>query len=402
MRDRTVALFREGYDFGRHECARRCSDVVEVRVLGRPVTLLRGPRLARVFYSDRMVRAGAMPRRVRKTLVGDGTIQNLDGPEHHARKAAFLALLSPERSRELAELFCGAWRRRLPSWQERGRVVLYDEVGELLCEAVCRWGGVPLPERDVGRRTRQLHALVEGAGGLGPRYLRGRVARWQTERWAGELVRRVRSGQLAPPPRSALAVLASLRGADGTPLDMRTAAAELLNVLRPTVAATRFVIFAALALHEHPQWRERVARDDGAVAHVAQEVRRYYPFFPAIGARAARPFEVDGAHVPAGRLVVLDLHGTDRDPSAWTDPEEFRPERFEEWSGDTYTLVPQGGGEHATGHRCPGEWVVLDVLQNALRLLTRETDYQVPPQDLSVRHNRLPAVPRSRFVVQVR
>jgi hypothetical protein len=42
------------------------------------------------------------------------------------------------------------------------------------------------------------------------------------------------------------------------------------------------------------------------------------------------------------------------------------------------------------------------VLQNALRLLTRETDYQVPPQDLSVRHNRLPAVPRSRFVVQVR
>jgi fatty-acid peroxygenase len=55
-----------------------------------------------------------------------------------------------------------------------------------------------------------------------------------------------------------------------------------------------------------------------------------------------------------------------------------------------------------TGHRCPGEWVVLEVLQVALRLLTRETDYDVPPQDLRVRRNRVPAVPESRFVVQLR
>ena len=31
------------------------------------------------------------------------------------------------------------------------------------------------------------------------------------------------------------------------------AAVELLNVLRPTVAVDRFIVFAALALHRHPE-----------------------------------------------------------------------------------------------------------------------------------------------------
>ena len=48
--------------------------------------------------------------------------------------------------------------------------------------------------------------------------------------------------------------------------------------------------------------------------------------------------------IPAGRLVALDIWGTNRDPVAWDDPDAFRPSRFDGWQGDPFTLIPQGAG----------------------------------------------------------
>lgn len=398
--ERAPLLVREGYEFGSRECARQGADVVEVRLLGRPVTLLRGAAAAQVFYSDRVLRAGALPRRVQRTLVGTGTVQGLDGPAHHARKALFLDVLGPQRAPELVALFEREWRHRLPAWERQGRVVLYDEVAEVLTAAVCAWAGVPLPVRDVPRRTAQLHGLIEGGAAVGPRHWRGRLARLQTERWTGGLVDDVRAGRLQPPEGSALAAWAAYREPGGRLLDARTAGAELLNVLRPTVAADRYVVFAALALHEHPQHAQRLrGADDAAVERFAQEVRRFFPFFPAAGATAARSFSVGDLEVPEGRLVLLDLHGTNHSADSWPDPDVFDPDRPGLSDPDPYALVPQGGGEHATGHRCPGEWVVLGVMTAAVRLLLREMDYRVPRQDLRVRRNRVPAIPHSRLVL---
>lgn len=66
---------------------------------------------------------------------------------------------------------------------------------------------------------------------------------------------------------------------------------------------------------------------------------------------------------------------------------------------NAYDLIPQGGGDHYRGHRCPGEWITIDLLQEALRLLTAEMDYEVPPQDLEVDLARVPARPASGFVI---
>ena len=51
--------------------------------------------------------------------------------------------------------------------------------------------------------------------------------------------------------------------------------------------------FAALALHEHPECRERLRADaDGEdLGWFVQEVRRFYPFFPLVGGRALADFE---------------------------------------------------------------------------------------------------------------
>jgi fatty-acid peroxygenase len=185
----------------------------------------------------------------------------------------------------------------------------------------------------------------------------------------------------------------------GTLLDVRTAAAELINVLRPVVAVDRFITFAVVALEQHPRWRDRVATSDEDLEAFVQEVRRYYPFFPAVVGKTTQGFDWHGEHLAADRRVVLDLYGTDHHPGSWDSPEVFDPERFTHWADDRYTLIPQGGGDYATGHRCPGEWAVLDLMRTAVRILTTEMTYQLPKQDLTVRLNRLPAIPESRVLL---
>jgi fatty-acid peroxygenase len=95
--------------------------------------------------------------------------------------------------------------------------------------------------------------------------------------------------------------------------------------------------------------------------------------------------------------VLLDLYGTDHDPAHWRDPGSFDPHRFLGVEPDTYTLIPQGGGE-PTGHRCPGERTTIEVLKTTAHLLSC-LDYDVPPQRLAYRLGRMPTRPASGFVI---
>ena len=112
-----------------------------------------------------------------------------------------------------------------------------------------------------------------------------------------------------------------------------------------------------------------------------------------------RAFDWQGHRFSQGDWVLLDLYGTNHDRRIWGDPEAFRPERFREWNGSAFNFIPQGGGDHHHTHRCAGEWITIELMKEAVRLLTREMRYAVPPQDLRIRLSRMPAIPQSRFVI---
>ena len=61
----------------------------------------------------------------------------------------------------------------------------------------------------------------------------------------------------------------------------------------------------------------------------------------------------------------------------------FSPDRFAEWEGSPFRLIPQGGGDYLMGHRCAGEWVTIEVMKVSLDYLANRMNYEVPDQDLS-------------------
>lgn len=131
----------------------------------------------------------------------------------------------------------------------------------------------------------------------------------------------------------------------------------------------------------------------------AQEVRRYYPFAPAMSAKVKKNFEWNGYRFKKNRFVILDIFGTNRHPDLWEDPDEFIPERFEDWGGSPFSFVPQGGGDHHIGHRCSGEWITVMVMRSFFKYLTENVSYNVPTQNLGYNMTRIPTLPKSGFVI---
>jgi fatty-acid peroxygenase len=168
------------------------------------------------------------------------------------------------------------------------------------------------------------------------------------------------------------------------------------------VATARFITFAGLALHEHPASAAWLRADvDRRALAFAQEVRRFYPFFPVIGGRVRKPFTWRGHAFTVGDWVLLGLHATNHDQRLWDGPDRFDPERFLTWPRAESRLVPQGAGEHWQDHRCPGEWITVELIRRAIKGLL-VTDYTVPEQDLHVPKDRFPTLPASGFVVELR
>ena len=403
--DSTLAFLREGYQFLPRRRKRYQSDIFRLRLMGEPAVCLSGAEGAALFYDPaRFQRTGAIPRRIQTTLMGEHGIQTLDDDAHQHRKALFMSVMTPGSLHSFTAQVAETWRAYLRRWEQQASIVLYPEAEEVLCRAACGWAGLPFEEKDIAPLARDLSAMIDAFGGVGPRHAKGKLARRRAERWVGTSIDQVRAGQQYAREESPLYAVAWFRDLDGELLPTKRAAVELLNLMRPIIAIARFVVFAAVALHENPEWRPRLqSGDPQALEWFAQEVRRLYPFTPLLGARVRHSFEWKGCTFKKGQLTLLDVHGIDHDERQWERPDEFWPERFRTWDGSPFNFIPQGGGDYWHNHRCAGEWLTIEALKTSVLLLATAMTYKVPDQDLRIDLTRMPTLPASGFIMhQVR
>ncbi|GAA1394329.1 cytochrome P450 [Luteococcus peritonei] len=385
--DQSLSFLRDGYLF--QERARRAQGrdagdprPLALRLLGRPALLVRGAAGVELFYDDDLMkRHGAMPVAVQGPLFGEGAVHTLDDEAHRARKAQFIAIAYDDAQVERFKPILAAEVEKMMIELAAKPSNVYDATVLAYGRAALRWAGVPGDDAELDPWAIRLGEIVDGFGKLSPAHAKAWLNRRRCDEWYQSLVERTRSGEITPAPETALARWAAFTDHEGRQLDAKTAGVELQNSTRPTIAVARFAAFAARALVVHPEYRQRIADEvaeregllDGPFAIAfAQEVRRVFPFVPMLPAFARKDFTYQGQQVRAGQRVLLDVLGTNTDPSEWDEARRFNPDRFLGVDGEQVAaFIPQGGSSVHTGHRCPGEKIAVTCLSATVSALSR-------------------------------
>lgn len=401
--DKSISFMREGYLYILNRRRSFNSDVFETRLLGKKTICMGGKEAAEIFYdTDKFERKNAFPKRVLDTLLGRGSVLSLDGDAHKHRKAMFMAIMTPNELDRLKSLTKEEWQSSINQWTKKKQIVLYDEAIVMMTKVACRWAGVPLPndEKEIKKIARMLASLFESPASFGINFLKGKEARNDAERWIVELVTLVRDHKLSTKENTALFQFSKHRDIEGNLLPSPIVAVEILNILRPIVAISVYICFVALAIHQHPDEVKKVQKNEESAQMFIQEVRRFYPFFPAILAIVKKDFTWKNYEFKKGTQTMLDVYGTNHDPKLWNNPDLFQPERFNNWNESPFNFIPQGGGDHYLGHRCAGEWITIDVMKISLDFLANHITYELPKQDLSYSYVNMPSLPKSKMILQ--
>jgi fatty-acid peroxygenase len=374
--------------------------VTMARLLGPRSVVLRGREGVDLFYDTRRIeRRAATPGPLVRTIWGQGSVHTLDDDAHHHRKELFLEVTRSDLVADLERRVAEKWERELNRWVSRGSGTVLPAAVAVFGEAVQEWAGMGETPALMAQRSRDLALIVDGSTTASLAWFRARRARARADAWAVQVIADVRAERRRPAKHTAASVMARATDLAGRPLPLRTAAAELLNVLRPTVAVAYYAAYAALQLEANPDLSDQCATGaPDSIEEFCQEVRRTSPFAPLLAGRSRCPFSWHGQQVHRGDRVFLDVYGTDNDPDAWTDPATFDPDRFHPrgrfraGAADRPDFIPQGGGPLETGHRCPGEGIAMALLRTVVPSLAR-LDWSLHPADRVYSLRRVPARP---------
>ncbi|XP_047942511.1 ferruginol synthase-like [Salvia hispanica] len=111
---------------------------------------------------------------------------------------------------------------------------------------------------------------------------------------------------------------------------------------------------------------------------VIKETFRYHPPGPFSISRASEADqEVNGYMIPKGTQIVVNSWSMAKDPTIWTDPESFLPERFLEnkldFKDQHFQLIPFGAGRRI----CPGIPLATRILQMTTTVLVHNFDWKL-------------------------
>lgn len=405
--DQTLTVLKEGYEFIPNRTRKLNTNVFEMRILGgKKAVVISGKEAAELFYdNEKTERAGTLPKRLVKTLFGKGAIHTTTGDKHKNRKSLFMSLMTDNNLEYLRKLTRNYWFEDTARLQAMDQTNVYQESTLVLLKVAFRFADVPFdtPER-MKQYAKDMNAMVDSFGSIGTAYSgyrRALNARDRVEDYLEKQIIATRKGKLFPEEGSGLYEFSHWKDMNGKHMDSRLAAVDLMNTIRPLVAINRFISFGVLAMHEYPGERARVAQNDNSYAYkFAQEVRRYYPFVPFLPGKAKQDITFEGYKIDKETMLILDIFGTIHSESLWENAEQFYPERFENWDGSPFDLIPQGGGDYYTNHRCAGEWMTIIIMEETMKYFARDIQYDVPPQDFTVDRTKLPGQINSGMIIE--
>ncbi|HZX94772.1 MAG TPA: cytochrome P450 [Myxococcales bacterium] len=416
----TLAFVRDpaGFLQGR---ARELGPVFRIDVFGHPTACFVGPEAFAIVLDDRNVeRAGANPPHVEE-IFDPQAIPFLDGAVQRRRKRLLMQAFTPDALGEYLPTIERIVDRFAERWGALGRFAWVPELTTMgFAIAGALFVGADGPDGD---RSIEIAFDRVAAGILSlplklpfTPFTRALAARRYLLSLIDEAIVRHEATSRAD-------VLSRLLAArDGSErLAREEVRIETFHFFAAYAAVIGGLSLLAQCLGRDPEVR-RKAREEilkeapsGPLTlatlqkleyldRVCKESRRAAPVLPiTFFGKMVRDCTFDGMRIPNGYKAVGCIGPTLQDPSIYSDPERFDPDR---WLNATdrqrNAWIPHGGGIHAEGHRCAGEALATLMLKSFAVHMLRRFEWSTEDQDPAPTRGKLFATPASGLPVRLR
>jgi cytochrome P450 len=375
-------------------------------------------------------RAGEVRRQFLEPVVGQHSLLSLDGDPwwRHRR------LLSPPLHGKAISGYRGEIAQiaaiQIGSWPVGTPFALRDRMQEITLEVILRLVfGVREPAR-VARMRTLIPGLADAGSSVALLMMPPRLRAWAerspvlrrlsflpTTRFlrvraaVDELLFEEIAQRRAAPDPEAIDVLSRLlaaRDEDGQPMSDQELRDELITLLEAgheTTATALAWAFERLLRNPGVLGRlqdELAAGRDDYLAAVVKEVLRSRPVVYDAPRLLDAPLRLGGFEVPAGWLAAPLISAIHRDPRAFPQPEEFRPERFYgNGTAASRSWMPFGGGRRY----CVGAQLALLEMQVIITEVLRRVELAAPdiaPEPPKMKHVTFVPANKTRVVVRAR
>lgn len=402
-----------------------CGDVGEFRLADKEVVLLTGAEANEVFFrasDEELDQAAAYP--FMTPVFGEGVV--FDASPEERRRALHNQSLRDKFMRGHAATITAEIERMVADWDDEGEIDLLDWTAELFIytSTACLIGGRFREELDA-HVAELFHDLERGTDAIAfvdpyadiESFRRRDAARAEL---VGIIEGIMRRREQEPPvdaeDRDLVDVLMSIKDEDGNwqfsadivtgmfismmfaghHTTSTTASWLLIELLRnPDVMAAVVGEMDALAEAGGGEITYQDLREVPWLESSIKETLRLHPPLILLLRMVVEPLDVEGFHVPAGKLVGASPSVSNRLPEAFEDADRFDPSRYIEPRQDDidnpWNWIPFGAGRH----RCVGAAFALMQLKTIFCVLLRDWEIEAA-QPLDSYHNDL-----SKMVVQL-
>jgi cytochrome P450 len=310
-------------------------------------------------------------------VMGERSVLILDGDEHLEQRRRMLPPFHGESVQRYRDVVARITEEELESWPLDQPFSVHPHTTAIALEVILR----AVIGLDRGERADALRQVLRKVvdisvpqmmmwvwpqlASFGP-WKRYKRVLAETDELLYDEIRRRRSDPALGEHHDVLSLLIREHGDAMSDKDLRDQLVTLLLAGHETTATGLAWAFERLSRNPHVLRRlERaIAEDDDAYLDaVVRDTLRSRPVIFDVIRKVKRPVDLAGYHLPAGASVLPAIVLVQRESQHFADPDDFRPERFLEGEGGTYTWFPFGGGRR----RCLGAAFATVEMKTVLR-----------------------------------